>query len=59
VAERLFRVKTHANPNLNDDKVVEEMMNDLMEQHPAVHGYQYERVDSETLHILMWGDIVD
>lgn len=52
----LVRVKTHRNPKLDDDVIVEECMAALMEQHPSITGYTYERVGEQVIQILMWGD---
>lgn len=52
----LFRIKTKDNPNLNDDEVVAECMEQLQKKWPQVKGYQYERVD-DAINILLWGDL--
>lgn len=52
----LVKVRTHKNPKLDDDKVVEECMAALQEQHPSITGYTYERVGDQVIQILMWGD---
>lgn len=53
----LFKVKIHNNPELSDDRIVEDIMNRLMADYPQVKGYQYERVSPEQMNILLWGDI--
>lgn len=52
----LVRIKTHRNPKLKDDVVVDECMEALREQHPSITGYVFERTGPEEIQILMWGD---
>lgn len=52
----LVRVKTGRNPKLDDDAVVRECMAALIEQHPAIEGYVFERTGPEVIQILMWGN---
>ena len=52
----LFRIRTADNPNLSDDEIVTECMEQLMRRWPQVKGYQYERQD-DAIHVLMWGDL--
>lgn len=53
----LMQVKTNTNENLSDDQFVQECMDLLVEKYPEISGYQYERVDHETINIMIWGDI--
>lgn len=53
----LFKVRTENSEHLNDDEFVETVMNKLLNDFPQIESYQYERIDGEWLHILLWGDI--
>jgi len=53
----VVKVKTVRNLQLNDDEFVEDCMAALLEQHPQIKGYMYERISDEHIQIMMWGDI--
>lgn len=54
----VFRVRTESNPKLKDDQIVHEFMDELMQKHPQITGYVFERVeDGEYINVLMWGEI--
>lgn len=53
----LLKIKTTANPDLDDDAFVTEVMDRLLENYPQIHGYRYERTGSEQINLLIWGDI--
>lgn len=51
---------TLSTPPDQDTTVLAEIVDRLHLRYPGViEGYQYERVDKTTVHLMLWGEIVD
>jgi hypothetical protein len=57
VNHALFKIRTINAPHLDDDDFIETVMNRLLADYPQIVGYTYERVDSNYLNLLVWGEI--
>ena len=52
----LFRINANGHDKLQDDSLIAVFMKKLMEKHPQLTGYQYERDEHGYINILVWGE---